>query len=123
MPSSAAEPGDLLDLKLMPAWVKEPADTGSYADHPGEQMPDSPRPRNHPGGGRDRGGKRTGSRPFEKSDRRPRSDRGHGARHHRPERAPERPPAARVPVEIDVRFLPRSGPIENVVTQIQSDAL
>ena len=124
MPSSPVEPADLLDLKLMPAWVKEPVDTGNYADHPGEQMFDRPQSRDRQGAGRDRRPKRSAARPsFGKTDRRQRPERGPGARPQREERSPERPPAPQAPVEINVRFLPRSGPLENVVAQIQSDAL
>src|SRR2546430_4795945 len=37
MTSSAVETVDLLDLKLLPAWVKEPADSKSYADYTEEE--------------------------------------------------------------------------------------
>src|SRR5437660_10683761 len=37
MSSSAVETVDLLDLKLLPAWVKEPADSKSYADYTEEE--------------------------------------------------------------------------------------
>jgi len=36
MTSSAVEPADLLDLKLLPAWVKEPVEAKRYADVEGE---------------------------------------------------------------------------------------
>jgi hypothetical protein len=32
MTSSRVEPADLLDLKLLPAWVKEPVEAKRYAD-------------------------------------------------------------------------------------------
>src|ERR1700757_3390180 len=37
MTSSAVETVDLLDLKLLPAWVKEPADSKSYAGYMEEE--------------------------------------------------------------------------------------
>ena len=36
MTSAPVEPADLLDLKLLPAWVKEPADAGNYEHYTGE---------------------------------------------------------------------------------------
>src|SRR4026208_2371582 len=36
MTSSTVEPADLLDLKLLPAWVKEPVEAKRYADVEGE---------------------------------------------------------------------------------------
>ena len=36
MTSAPVEPSDLLDLKLLPAWVKEPADAGNYEHYRGE---------------------------------------------------------------------------------------
>src|SRR5436190_11591832 len=37
MSSSTVEPTELLDLKLLPAWVKESAEPGSYAHYTGEE--------------------------------------------------------------------------------------
>src|SRR5881396_4179202 len=37
MSQSIVETVDLLDLKLLPAWVKEPAEPRSYADYTGEE--------------------------------------------------------------------------------------
>ncbi len=37
MDTSTAEPIDLLDLKLLPAWVKEPAAARSYEHYAGEE--------------------------------------------------------------------------------------
>src|SRR5205823_13400415 len=37
MSQSTVETADLLDLKLLPAWVKEPAEPRSYADYTGEE--------------------------------------------------------------------------------------
>ncbi len=48
MTSSTVEPADLLDLKLLPAWVKEPVEAKRYADVEGEH--DYERPARHRGG-------------------------------------------------------------------------
>ena len=42
MTSSAVEPADLLDLKLLPAWVKEPVEAKRYADVEGEHDYEGP---------------------------------------------------------------------------------
>jgi hypothetical protein len=56
MSSSSHEPVDLLDLKLLPAWVKEPSETRSYAHYEGE--PQEERPRERDRRTRERGGRR-----------------------------------------------------------------
>src|SRR6266480_801592 len=53
MTSPTVETVDLLDLKLLPAWVKEPAEARSYARYTGEegtsrQKPEHDRPRSKP---------------------------------------------------------------------------
>src|SRR5438552_4958269 len=45
MPPSPTEPVDLLDLKLLPAWVKEPTETKNYAHYEGEEIDRPPRER------------------------------------------------------------------------------
>src|SRR5436305_13421819 len=48
MSSSTVEPADLLDLKLLPAWVKEPVKAKNYAHYTGEEKRRRPRnQRNH----------------------------------------------------------------------------
>ena len=44
MSSSTVEPPDLFDLKLLPAWVKEPAEPRSYEHYTGEER-EQPRDR------------------------------------------------------------------------------
>src|SRR6187549_3683210 len=75
-----------LDLKFLPAWLKEGPSTNRYADYEGE--PDRPRrddrrgPRPFPGGGGgprgDRRGPRPGGGPGPRPGGGPRSDRGPG---------------------------------------------
>src|SRR5213592_4542489 len=95
MSSSAAEPVDLLDLKLLPAWVKEPAEPRSYADERGEHDRERPPQRRHT---RDRkhstvrsDKSRTGVRfPITKTDK-------HGARHDFEKVRDRRPRSRRTP--------------------------
>jgi hypothetical protein len=47
MSSSPVVPADLFDLKLLPAWVKEPAEPRSYEDYTGEER-EQPRDRQRP---------------------------------------------------------------------------
>jgi len=64
MSSPSNAPVDLLDLKLLPAWVKESPEPASYAQYEGE--PDQERPRGHDRRTRerhDRRGKRPKSNP------------------------------------------------------------
>src|SRR4029453_6565794 len=47
MSSSPVEPADLFDLKLLPAWVQEPAEPRSYEHYTGEER-EQPRDRQRP---------------------------------------------------------------------------
>ena len=59
MSSSTVEPVDFLDLKLLPAWVKEPAEARNYEHYTGEEEGRAPRGRQHSSRDkRDGGGKR-----------------------------------------------------------------
>jgi len=130
MTSAPVEPADLLDLKLLPAWVKEPADAGNYEHYAGEDEQWDPRKQ------RDRRGKR----PMSKAQR-PTSDRrgmdprgfkqvGRDRRAYRPQDRKESPRReARSEIarpalpEVTIRFLPYSPPFENVVAQIRSSSV
>jgi hypothetical protein len=136
MTSSTLEPVDLLDLKLLPAWVKEPVEPKRYADAEGEDDPE--RPARHRRGEPTRRGRRptlrsdksrsSAQRPITKAGRhdagrhRSRPDR-HPARRGRAEdrqAGDEHPPLIRTPPQIAIRFLPYSPAFENVVAQIKS---
>jgi hypothetical protein len=139
MTSSPAEAADLLDLKLLPAWVKEPVEAKRYADAEGER--DLERPARHHRGAPIHRGRRPArtsdrsragfQRPIAKAgkheSRRHRPERGrHSARHGRVEDRPrgeERPSETRTPLQITVRFLPYSAAFENVVAQIKSGSV
>jgi hypothetical protein len=136
MSAPPIEPADLLDLKLLPAWVKEPRATNHYDHHTAEEAPTELR-------GRDRRARHK-NRTFHPRERRretehPKSkpDRRHRGRMPKPgearprdfDRAKNRGPRDRVaqaaskPPEITIRFLPRQSVFENVVAQIKSGSV
>src|SRR5262249_45311883 len=134
MTSSPIEPVDLLDLKLLPAWVKEPVEANRYTDAEGEH--DTEHPVRHHQGTPTRRGRRSTlkydksrpgvQRPTRKTSRegawrgRSRPDR-HSQRRGRAE--DERPSMTRTPPDITIRFLPYSPAFENVVAQIKSGSV
>jgi hypothetical protein len=131
MPSSSIEPVDLLDLKLLPAWVKESADTRQYEHYQGEERTERGR----------------GARDDDRRFRKPRSPRRFekkrdGDRERRPARPPDRSasggqdrhgkgrPAPKQhrtfqpkPLEIEIRFLAHSPALESVTAQIKSGSV
>ncbi len=151
MSSSPNEPVDLLDLKLLPAWVKGPSETRSYAHYEGEEGED--RARGHGGEsrrlkeGRDRRASHKRGKlptpnvqpPTSKADtenrwRRSATD-GHG-RHpprgkdrqrqnrnkHFAHQGEDRPQASEaISGQITVRFLPHQPALENVIAQIKAN--
>ena len=132
MPPASTEPVDLLDLKLLPAWVKEPADTRSYAHYQGdegEERRPRGRERGFPQKERDRkrrtpnGLSRTGNRPTSKADRGDRRRPPKGPRRDHQDHARQdrhRPPVATRPApEVTVRFVPHPPAFENVAKQIK----
>jgi hypothetical protein len=146
MTSSPVEPADLLDLKLLPAWVKEPLEAKRYADVEGEHRP--ARLERHRRGPPKRRGRRSTPINREQAFNSDRSQAGvqrpitkagkHEARRHRPEpdrhsarrrRAEDRPreeehhSVTRTPLQVTVRFLPCSPAFENVVAQIRSGSV
>jgi hypothetical protein len=123
---SPTTPEDLLDLKLLPAWVNEPARPNDYANFEGEEpgsferRSDRPRNRNRDRERRGPQARDPRARPArEQGPRRPRPD---GARRERPDGAQRerRPPEAVAPVAVTVRFLPHPRAFESVVAQIKS---
>src|SRR5437868_3186115 len=129
MPVSPVEPVDLLDLKLLPAWVKEPTEERKYDYVESEEA--RGRDRRHP----------SGKRPTFKVDKTDLPRRGRGGRDRRARRIHDRHeqdrdrglrPVSRakdqhkpavVPPEITVRFLPHSPAFDNVVAQIKSGSV
>ncbi len=130
MTSAPVEPADLLDLKLLPAWVKEPADAGNYEHYTGEDEGWDLRKQ------RDRRGKRPTSKAQRPTSNRRGTDPrgfkkvGRDRRAHRPQDRKESPHReARSEIappalpEVTIRFLPYSAPFENVVAQIRSGSV
>jgi hypothetical protein len=121
---SPSEPVDLIDLKFLPAWVKEDWSAARHAGFEGEEEQTDwsregthrrPRPR------RDRQGEEKNRRPRdrgEREDRRPldRRDR----KRFRDFPARREPPPQPVLPQLDVHFLPQTAALENVAAQIKS---
>jgi hypothetical protein len=128
MSPSTVETVDLLDLKLLPAWVKEPAEARNYQHYAREEETSELRRR------RDRRSKRSthkferstsngrgaGVDKFKKVGRDRRASRRHDRRkdQHQANRRsrPIMPP-------VTIRFLPYSAAFENVVAQIKSGSV
>jgi hypothetical protein len=119
---------DLLDLKLLPAWLKEPSGGKRFEHYTAEEEAERPRER----GKRPRpnvrsadGRIRRGERPMRKGAggrqerRRDRPARGRKDEHRNRETG--RPVAP--PPDVAIRFLPRSPVLESVVEQIKSGAV
>jgi hypothetical protein len=136
MSAPPVESVDLLDLKLLPAWVKEPGATNHYDHYTGVEAPAELRSRDR--GGRDkdrafRSGERRGQTRHagSKPDRphRGRTPKAEGTRRRDSDRAKNRPssdrvaPAAPKPFEGTIHFLPRQNVFENVVAQIKSGSV
>ena len=141
MATSTAEPIDLLDLKLLPAWVKEPAAARSYEHYAGEEERRETRGRQRPprdkqerrtssiqsAGGRIRRGEYSIPTADKKQPRGLRKKTGR--RDHGPHEAKDRHSQdARAPItrpmpEITIRFLPYSIALDNVVAQIKSGSV
>jgi hypothetical protein len=130
------EPADLLDLKLLPAWLKKSDAKNHYENYTAEEDVSELRSR-----GRDERQKerkfrsterqRHGQRPRSKPERRHRAGmpkpaqngRRHfdrGKNHRSPDRGAQ---AAQQLSAINIRFLPRQSVLENVVTQIKSGSV
>jgi hypothetical protein len=131
--SGPVEPVDLVDLRLVPGWVKEPAATEHYDRYAAQENSFESRSRNHhnkpkdqrfrsrearPNGlhtGSKSGSRHRGRMPKTEGDARRRSDRA------KSRRSPDRFALAGTKLpEISIRFLPRQSIFENVVTQIKS---
>ncbi|MEO7167411.1 MAG: hypothetical protein ABI016_10280, partial [Chthoniobacterales bacterium] len=117
---------DLMDLKFLPAWVKESPNENRYADFAGEES--------GPGGTRERRGpdRRGGGERRDRGPRPPRSKerRDPREREGRPGSQPRRAPEARVQAPalapapaVDVRFVPDGRVLESVLTQIKGGHL
>src|SRR3954469_14449761 len=135
MSAPPVEPADLLDLKFLPAWVKEPGATNDYDHYTAEETPTELRSRDRVGRHKDRSFpsrerrghiQRPGSRPEKRQGR---TAAPKDTRRHEPDRTKNRRPPDRAaqpppkPFEGTLRFLPRQSLLENVVAQIKSGSV
>jgi len=136
MSAPSVEPVDLLDLKFLPAWVKEPRATNHYDHYTAEEAPTELRSRDGVGRHKDRSfpsrerrghtqrpgstpdRRQRGGMPKKEGDKRHDSDRAKNRRS--PERVAQAPPK---PFEGTIHFLPRQNVFENVVAQIKSGSV
>src|SRR5882724_6104462 len=130
MTSPTVETVDLLDLKLLPAWVKEPAEARSYARYTGDEGSGRQKAEHDPR--RSKSKRRTSNveGPTLRQDGRHRealrNKTGSSARHwhgpkHRP--SPNRDaPVPRTP-PVTIHFLAYLPALENVVAQIRSGSV
>src|SRR5438034_3355006 len=113
MSSLPVEPVDFIDLNLLPAWVKEPAEERIYEYAGGEEDGRRSRPSNR--SRRDRAPRSRESK-MSRDSKNGRDRRARG-RNHRDRRKVFRVAS---PPDITVRFLPYSPAFDNVVAQIKS---
>src|SRR5215472_411523 len=129
MTSSTVERADLLDLKLLPSWLKEPAEAKNYEYYTAEEQSRAPR-----SGQRDRNRRRrasvqrsTQSRETLDGQKRRKLGRDRRARGARDREEGRRSRSGDVPVPrtppLTIRFLPYSRAFENVITQINSGSV
>ena len=136
MSAPPVESVDLLDLKFLPAWVKEPGATKHYDQYTGEEAPSELRSRDRGGRHKDRtfrSGERRGQtrRPGSKPDRRHRgrTPKAEGTRRRDSDGVQNRRSSDRIaraaskPFEGTIHFLPRQNVFENVVAQIKSGSV
>src|SRR6476659_690201 len=136
MSAPPVESVDLLDLKFLPAWVKEPGATNHYDHYTGVEAPTELRGRDRSGRNKDRAfrsgeRRRQTRRPGSRPDRphRGKTPKAEGTRRRDSDRANDRRSSDRVaqappkPFEGTIHFLPRQNVFENVVTQIKSGSV
>lgn len=119
MPAASETSLDLLDLKFLPAWVRQGDNIEQYSGFEGEELPTQARPTHH---GR-------GPRLSKRDERGRRGNERFPARRERKGRENDRPPrpspphpselAARALPKMEVRFLPQPGAFAHVLAQIK----
>jgi hypothetical protein len=146
MPALPIESSDLLDLKLLPAWVKESAEPSNYAAYTGEEIEESRRSGRAPAVRR-RGHKaRTHRRDRTPRRHQPSSTKGGEVDKYQHGRGPERrdrgasdrrpphrhrvvqdedrqKPSEAIGRRVAVRFLPHPRVLENVIDQIKASTV
>jgi hypothetical protein len=125
MTSPTVETVDLLDLKLLPAWVKEPVEARNYQHYEGEEATpqlrrrqDGRNKRSEPKFQRSRSTGREGGRhKFKKTER---DGRGRQQDDRREKQHLTNRPSEPITPPLTIRFLPYSPAVENVVAQIKA---
>jgi hypothetical protein len=119
VPASPIEPVDLLDLKLLPAWVNEQK---NYAHYQGDEGGPVERASIHPRRGKDRPSRKAKpSRAFKKPGE---GDRRLPARREQDRQRKDRhKPFDVVASQVAIHFLPRAPALENVAAQIKSGSV
>ncbi|PYJ19512.1 MAG: hypothetical protein DME99_12345, partial [Verrucomicrobia bacterium] len=139
MTSATVEPADLLDLKLLPAWLKEPAEARNYERYAGEdERRELRKPRDRKGGKRPTSnaqrptsnGRGTDPHKLKKLGRDSESVRGRSLHAQRRQDRREhwqhgnRPKVSQpVAPPVTIRFLPYPPAFENVAAQIKSGSV
>jgi hypothetical protein len=136
MSAPPVEPADLLDLKFLPAWVKEPGATKQYDHYTAEEAPMERRSRDRGDRHKDRAfpsRERRGETRYRASGpdkrKRGRTPKPEGTTRRDSDQRNNRRPSDRVarpaskPFEGTIHFLPRQNVFENVVAQIKSGSV
>ncbi len=137
--SSPTTTEDLLDLKLLPAWVNEPARPNDYANFEGEDERSYDRGGQRPGRS---GGDRERRAPRSRDPRGPQSRESRGPQSRDPRSRGPRPdrrgpgraddrgrddrrerPAPIQPIAVTVRFIPHEPAFNSVIAQIKSGSV
>ena len=120
--SAPTPPADLLDLKMMPAWVNEPARANDYSNYEGEDPRAFDRGDRRPPRGREQRPSRPPGREQRDGRKRPDARRDDRRGAHRPDTRPPREAPAPLP-QVAVRFLPHAAAFESVIAQIKSGSV
>ena len=118
MPASSIEPVDLLDLKLLPAWVNEQK---NYAHYQGDEGGSVERASIHPRRGKDRPSRK--AKPPRAFKKRGEGDRRLPARRVQDRHGKDRHKPFDVASQVAIHFLPRGPALENVAAQIKSGSV
>jgi hypothetical protein len=114
---TASESLDLVDLKFLPAWVREDKGRGRYADFEGEDESSLERPAGRPDRNRKHRPRRErrgeGNAHRRRDQREERQNRSRDNRARPPQEAPAPMP------DLAIRFLPGSAALANVIAQIK----
>ncbi|PYL85615.1 MAG: hypothetical protein DMF17_07845 [Verrucomicrobia bacterium] len=118
MPASSIEPVDLLDLKLLPAWVNEQK---NYAHYKGDEGGPVERASIHPRRGKDRPSRK--AKPPHAFKKTGEGGRRLPARRVQDRQGKDRHKPFDVASQVAIHFLPRGPAVENVAAQIKSGSV